>query len=176
MSTASRCPVVLILASIILSWSAVRATADEPAADAVSGVVTGKVQKVGFRAHILRQAIAFNLAGVAENQADGSVHFTLQGSGKRIEEALKAIAAGTDKSADVKVATKPAKPDPALKTFTVVAWTSTTRNITKPYNLVFTLREDGKTVTAKQANSVYHHILADTLEGEDLDKLTEHGD
>jgi Acylphosphatase len=44
---------------------------------AVSGKVTGNVQKVGFRAMIQRQAIRYNLAGSAENDSDGSVKFTL---------------------------------------------------------------------------------------------------
>src|SRR5262249_56268191 len=45
---------------------------------AVSGTVTGNVQKVGFRAMIQKQAIRYNLGGSAENNADVSVRFPLQ--------------------------------------------------------------------------------------------------
>ena len=55
---------------------------------AVSGKVTGKVQQVGFRALIQKQAIQYNLAGSAENSSDASVQFTLQGDNDRVKEAL----------------------------------------------------------------------------------------
>ena len=44
---------------------------------AISGTVTGNDQHVGFRAMIMKQAIEYNLAGFAKNEADGIVHFTL---------------------------------------------------------------------------------------------------
>ena len=40
---------------------------------AVSGIVTGDVQEVGFRAMIQRRAIQYNLAGSVENTNDKSV-------------------------------------------------------------------------------------------------------
>jgi hypothetical protein len=46
---------------------------------AVSGIVTGNVQEVGFRAMIQRRAIRYNLAGSVENKNDKSVQFFLQG-------------------------------------------------------------------------------------------------
>ena len=61
---------------------------------AVLGTVTGNVQKVGFRAMIQKQAIQYNLAGVTENNSDGSVQFSLQGDSDRIKRALKAIRTG----------------------------------------------------------------------------------
>jgi acylphosphatase len=70
---------------------------------AVSGTVTGNVQKVGFRAMIQKQAIQYNLAGVTENNSDGSVQFTLQGDSDRIKRALKAIRTGPKRATEVKV-------------------------------------------------------------------------
>ena len=63
---------------------------------AVSGKVTGKVQQVGFRALIQKQAIQYNLAGSTENNSDGSVQFSLQGDNDRVKQALTTIAAGAE--------------------------------------------------------------------------------
>ena len=46
---------------------------------AISGSVTGNDQHVGFRAMIMKQAIAYNLAGSAKNLPNDVVSFTLQG-------------------------------------------------------------------------------------------------
>ncbi len=75
---------------------------------AVSGIVTGNVQKVGFRAMIQKQAIQHNLAGSAKNVNGNSVRFVLQGLEDRIDQALKAIRKGTKKSSNVKVGTSSA--------------------------------------------------------------------
>ena len=107
---------------------------------AVSGTVTGNVQEVGFRAMIQKQAIQYNLAGSAENNTGGSVRFTLQGDNNRIKQALKTISKGTKKSSNVNVSTSSAAVSQNLKTFTVVGWTSVSRGITHPYDLVFPLR------------------------------------
>jgi len=143
----------------------------QSAPQAISGIVSGKVQQVGFRAMILKQAIQYNLAGTAQNLDNGTVKFGLQGDGQRIEKAVAAIRQGTPKSSDVQVATSPAPADANLTTFTVIAWTSTSRHITNPYNLVFTLRADDSIVSEKEAKAVYHNILKSTLNPEDLQKL-----
>ena len=51
---------------------------------AISATVTGNDQRVGFRAMVMKQAIEYNLAGVAKNDANDIVHFTLQGDADRI--------------------------------------------------------------------------------------------
>ena len=110
---------------------------------AIKGIVSGaKIQKVGFRAMIQKQAIMYNLAGYARNNVpEGTVSISLQGDRHRIDEVLDAIRAGTKKSShDNKVSVTDDALDPSLKTFTVVQWTSTTRDITTPYDLVFQLR------------------------------------
>ena len=109
---------------------------------AVSGIVTGNVQEVGFRAMIQRRAIQYNLAGSVENKNNKSVQFFLQGDEDRIDKALQVIREGTKKASDVNVSVSPASVRPDLQTFTVVGWTSVTRNITHPYDLVFNLRPD----------------------------------
>jgi acylphosphatase len=164
-------PLLSVVLLGVLFHYPVPALAAEPTPTAVSGQVSGKVQKVGFRAMILKQAICFNLAGSAQNHKDGTVEFVLQGDAARIKSALKIIARGTAKSSDVKVKTATTKVDAKLDTFTVVDWTSTSRNITTPYNLVFTLRKDDKKVSEKEAEKEYHKILEKTLSKEDRKKL-----
>jgi acylphosphatase len=161
-----------LLAALLISLTSPTILADSPPA-AISGTVTGKVQHVGFRAMILKQAIEYNLAGTARNQSNGEVLFTLQGKEKRIGHALDAIRKGTKKSSGVKVATSPATLDPNLKTFTVIGWTSTSRCISKPYDLVFNLRPNDRKVDEEEAKKVYNDILKSTLDPDDLKKIDE---
>jgi acylphosphatase len=113
--------------------------------EAISGTVTGNDQHVGFRAMIMKQAIEYNLAGFTKNLPNDVVSFALQGDGKRLNDAVSAIQEGTKKSSDIKVGIAKDKADPSLNAFTIFAWTSTTRNITTPYTLVFHLRSDDET-------------------------------
>jgi acylphosphatase len=164
--------VALLLAAVLASGSALPvASAAGPESQAVSGIVTGNVQKVGFRAMILKQAIKYNLAGSARNTQEGTVQFTLQGDENRIGQAVMAIRDGTRRSSEVNVSTSPAKVDPGLDKFTVIAWTSASRNITNPYDLVFHLRTNDEPISKREAKEVWHEILRSTLKGEDLDKL-----
>ncbi|HLN07946.1 MAG TPA: acylphosphatase [Xanthobacteraceae bacterium] len=157
---------VLTSAPVLLTAAAAGA---EP--QAIAGTVSGNVQKVGFRAMILKQAIEYNLAGSARNNPDGTVQFSLQGDRNRIDRAVMAIRNGTRRSSNVNVSTSPASVEPNLNTFTVIAWTSTSRHITNPYDLVFTLRADDQTMSKKEAKDVWYEILKETLKGEDLKKL-----
>jgi acylphosphatase len=139
--------------------------------EAISGTVTGNVQHVGFRAMIMKQAIEYNLAGFAMNLPNDVVKFTLQGDAKRLTDALSAIQEGTKKSSDIKVNTTQGRIDPALNAFTIYAWTSMTRNITNPYDLVFHLRYDDGNLAPADVKTVWHGILRSTLKGDDLNKL-----
>jgi acylphosphatase len=140
--------------------------------EAISGTVTGNDQHVGFRAMIMKQAIEYNLAGFAKNLPNDVVSFTLQGDPKRLPEAVAAIQEGTKKSSNIKVSTTPAAIDPSLNAFTIFAWTSTSRNITNAYDLVFHLRpNDGKLAQA-DVKTVWRGILQSTLKGDDLKKLS----
>ena len=138
---------------------------------AISATVTGNDQHVGFRAMIMKQAIRYDLAGSAKNDNNDIVRFTLQGDADRIETAVAAIREGTKKSSNIEVSTTEAAVDPALSAFTVIDWTSTSRNITTPYTLVFKLRADDTVVSKAEAKDIWHSILRSTLKGEDLKKL-----
>lgn len=138
---------------------------------AIQATVTGQDQQVGFRALVMKQAIAYNLGGVARNEPNGVVKFTLQGDKDRIDAALPVIQDGTTRSSDLKIATVAVVVNPDLKSFTIVDWTSSSRNITDPYTLVFTLRDDGTEISAKDAKSVWRGILEQTLNAEDRAKL-----
>jgi acylphosphatase len=164
--------VALLLAAVLASGSPLPiASAAGSESQAISGIVSGNVQKVGFRAMILKQAIEYNLAGSARNTNEGTVQFTLQGDENRIGQAVMAIRNGTKRSSDVNVSTSPAKLDPNLDKFTVIAWTSASRNIANPYDLVFHLRTNDEPISKKEAKQVWHEILRSTLKGEDLNKL-----
>jgi acylphosphatase len=138
---------------------------------AISVTVTGDDQKVGFRAMVMKQAIEYNLAGIAKNERNMIVRFTLQGDIKRIDRAIAAIDEGTKRSTGVRVSPTPAEIEPSLKTFTIVDWTSSSRQITNPYTLIFTLRADDVVISPDDAKTVWHGILQKTLKGEDLKKL-----
>jgi acylphosphatase len=167
-----RVALLLVLAAVLASGPALPiASAAGPESQAISGIVSGNVQKVGFRAMILKQAIKYNLAGSAQNTQEGTLQFTLQGDENRIGQTVMAIRNGTKRSSDVNVSTSPAKVDPSLNKFTVIGWTSASRNITHPYDLVFPLRTNDEPISRKEAKEVWHEILRSTLKGEDLDKL-----
>jgi acylphosphatase len=70
---------------------------------AFTATVTGDDQKVGFRAMVMKQAIEYNLAGIAKNDPNMIVRFTLQGDAKRIDQAIAAIEEGTKRSTGVRV-------------------------------------------------------------------------
>ena len=61
--------------------------------------------------------------------------------------------------------------DPKLAIFTVFDWTSTSRQITTPYTLVFRLRDTDDAISDAEAKDVWHDILKTTLKGDDLKKL-----
>ncbi|MGB7713416.1 MAG: acylphosphatase, partial [Pseudolabrys sp.] len=138
---------------------------------AVSGIVTGNVQEVGFRAMIQKRAIEYNLAGSVENnKEDKSVRFILQGDKDRIDQALKAIRKGTKKSSNVNVSVSPAPAKADRNSFTVVGWTSVSRHILHPYNLVFNLRPSNTTIKKGEAKKIWLEICTKTVTGEDSGK------
>ena len=138
---------------------------------AVEATVTGNDQQVGFRALVMKQAIEYNLAGSARNDANEIVHFTLQGDEQRIDLALATIKKGTKKSSDIKITTTSAAIDPDLNAFTIVDWTSSSRNITNKYNLVFKLRAHDAKISPADAKAVWRQILETTLNADDRKKL-----
>jgi acylphosphatase len=144
--------------------------------NAITATVTGnQIQKVGFRAMVQKLAISYNLAGSARNNPDGTVSVTLQGDQEAIARVVAAMKAGSKRSSkDNQVAEVPAEVDSDLKTFTVFAWTSTTRNITTPYDLVFPVRSLDSEISPKDAQAVWNAIAENTLNGDDLAKFRRH--
>ena len=161
----------LIFAAAMLS--AGEASAQQ---EAITGIVSGEaIQKVGFRAMIQKHAIMYDLAGAARNVPDGTVSINLQGGRDRIEKVLEAIRVGSKKSSRNNVVNAASAPlDSALKTFTVYGWTSTSRNINNPYDLVFQLRPANDELTKKEAAAIWNSIAESTLKGDDLDKFKKH--
>jgi acylphosphatase len=139
--------------------------------ESILGTVTGNDQHVGFRAMIMKQAIEYNLAGFTKNRPNNVVDFTLQGDAKRLTDALSAIQEGTKKSSDIKVKTTRETVKLALDVFTIYGWTSTSRSITTPYDLVFHLRPDNAKLAPADVKTVWRGILQSTLKGDDLKKL-----
>jgi acylphosphatase len=139
--------------------------------EAIEATVTGHDQEVGFRALVMKQAIEYNLSGSARNDANEIVHFTLQGHKHRIDSALETIQEGTKRSTDIKLTTTSAAFDPTLNTFTIVEWTSSSRNITNKYNLVFELRADDTAISPTDAKAAWRQILEKTLDADDREKL-----
>lgn len=142
------------------------------AKQAISGTVTGNDQHVGFRAMIMKQAIEYNLGGCTKNEPNDVVSFTLQGDAQRLDDAVEGIREGTKKSSNIEVKTTPVTVDQALDAFTIFDWTSTSRNITNPYDLVFKLRSDDKKLPTADVKTVWQGILKSTLTGDDLKKLS----
>jgi acylphosphatase len=143
---------------------------------AVSGVVSGNVQQVGFRAMIQKQAIKYNLAGSAKNNKDKTVQFRLQGDKSRVNQALDLIRGGTKKSSNVEVTVSKVPVDSTLNTFTVMKWTSVSRHIKTPYDLVFTLRADNTQIKKKAAKSVWLEICNNAVKGKDKGKCEKDDD
>ena len=145
---------------------------------AVSATVTGaQIQQVGFRAMVQKQAITYNLAGSARNNADKTVEVALQGDKDGIDKVVAAMKAGSKKSSkNNTVAEASASVDPNLKTFTVFAWTSTTRNIMTHYDLVFRVRSPDSQISVEAAKAIWNAIAQTTLKGADLDKFNRHLD
>ncbi len=158
---------ILSSQSPVFAPAAGAATSDQ----ALIGTVTGNDQQVGFRAAIMKQAIEYNLGGWARNEPNDVVRFFLQGRPKRLDEAVAAIREGTKKSSNIDVQTTPAAVDPSLDNFTIFQWTSTSRNITNPYDLVFKLRADDGKLSPSEVKEVWHGIFRSTLKGDDLKKL-----
>ena len=139
--------------------------------EAVAATVTGNDQQVGFRAAIMKQAIEYNLAGSARNDANEIVRFILQGDKHRIDSALATLQEGTKRTSDINITTTSAAIDPVLNAFTIVDWTSSSRNITNKYNLIFELRADDTAISPTDAKAAWRQILEKTLKADDLKKL-----
>ena len=163
--------IVQLLAPVLI-WAiaAEGARAANVQQEAITATVIGeKVQKVGYRAMIQKQAIMYNLAGYARNNPDGTVGVMLQGDEDQLIRTLEVISAGNKNSSKANIIGETRVPFEAnLKTFTVFGWTSTSRNISDPYNLVFNLRPANSEISPKDADAIWNSIVESTLKGDDL--------
>ena len=62
----------------------------------VKGFVSGRVQGVGFRYFVMRQAQAEKLYGYVRNLSDGRVEFFLQGAPDSVQKVIGRIRVGPD--------------------------------------------------------------------------------
>ncbi len=164
----------MVLALLAIAGIALPSWAKESAAPyAVTATVAGdKIQKVGFRAMVQRLAIQHNLAGFVRNGPDGTVEVRLEGPRKRVDAVIEAMREGSRKSSQNNdVRQSPAAPTAGLNSFTIQGWTSVSRKISTPYDLVFQLRADGRTISRKAAKEVWNRIALATLKGDDLAKF-----
>jgi acylphosphatase len=167
----------LLLAAVLASGGAMLTGGGASAQQqAFKGTVSGaQIQKVGFRAMVQKEAIMYNLAGSARNNPDGTVTVSLQGDKGRIDQTLDAIRAGNKKSSENNVISPiTATLDPNLRSFTVFGWTSASRNIMNPYDLVFTLRPADDQISRHEAKTIWNDIAKATLKGDDLAKFMKH--
>ncbi len=133
------------------------------AVSAVEGVIRGKVQKVGFRAFIFRQAIQYNLGGVIKNRADGTVHFELQGESEFLHRAVSAIQTGPARADILEVEIKPIPVQSKVTSVTVKGWTSTSRGFEHPVDLVYPLRSGNLAISEGEAHEIYRKIIASAI-------------
>jgi hypothetical protein len=70
----------------------------------------------------------------------------------------------------VNVSTSSAAVSQNLKTFTVVGWTSVSRGITHPYDLVFPLRNPDTVIKKGKVKAIWLKICEGAVKGEDTGK------
>jgi len=86
---------------------------------AVRGLVSGRVQGVGFRWFVQHMARSQELVGHVRNLPDGRVEFRAQGSARDVEYLVKAVNRGPAGSRVDGVESYDIEIDPALQTFDI---------------------------------------------------------
>ncbi|MCS7365135.1 MAG: acylphosphatase [archaeon GB-1867-035] len=92
---------------------------NNPQTQALQITVTGKVQRVGYRRHILDLAQELNLNGYIKNQPDGSVQIFIQGPKEKLQEFIKRIRKPPLGKVET-IQIKEAKTNPKIKTFKII--------------------------------------------------------
>jgi len=92
---------------------------NNPQIQALNITVTGKVQRVGYRRHILDLAQELNLNGYIKNQPDGTVQIFIQGPKEKIEAFIKRIRKPPLGKVET-IQIKEAKINPKIKTFKII--------------------------------------------------------
>jgi acylphosphatase len=86
----------------------------------IHGLVTGRVQGVGYRAYVRSTALGLGIAGWTRNLPDGRVELSAQGSREALEELEDALWAGPPLSKVSDLRLEPEPVDPALESFVVL--------------------------------------------------------
>ena len=71
-----------------------RDSTDEGDAERLDALLRGRVQGVGFRVFVAREARRLGLAGWVRNEADGAVHVVAQGPSADLDALLAALREG----------------------------------------------------------------------------------
>jgi acylphosphatase len=74
--------------------------------DRVRVVVEGRVQGVGFRAFVLREARVLGLGGAVWNRTDGAVELEAEGDRMRLEELVETLRRGSRAAAVTGITTE----------------------------------------------------------------------
>ena len=82
---------------------------DSKSISCIKGLVSGRVQGVGFRYFVMCQARSAELSGYVRNLNDGKVEFLLQGSDEAVTAVIEQIHRGPEYSQvlDVKLNSEP---------------------------------------------------------------------
>jgi acylphosphatase len=81
--------------------------------------VFGRVQRVGYRRHVLDSAQELGLSGYVRNEKDGSVTVFVQGDDAAVEKFIEKLKTPPQPAHVKSLEVKDARPRPALKYFTI---------------------------------------------------------
>jgi acylphosphatase len=81
--------------------------------------VFGRVQRVGYRRHVLDSAQELGLSGYVRNEKDGSVTVFVQGDDAAVEKFIEKLKTPPQPAHVKSLEVKDARPRPALKHFTI---------------------------------------------------------
>jgi acylphosphatase len=81
--------------------------------------VFGRVQRVGYRRHVLDSAQELGLSGYVRNEKDGSVTIFVQGDDAAVEKFIEKLKTPPQPAHVKSLEVKDARPRPALKYFTI---------------------------------------------------------
>ena len=87
---------------------------------ALAGVVTGRVQGVGFRWETRRQAVDLGIAGWVRNRRDGSVEVLIQGPRQAVDRMASWLRRGPAGAVVRSVALDPTPVDATLAGFEIL--------------------------------------------------------
>ena len=92
---------------------------DPKAICSVKGVVSGRVQGVGFRYFVMCQARSEELLGYVRNLNDGTVEFMLQGSNDAVNRVIEQIHRGPEHSRVLDVSMEALEQTESLSNFII---------------------------------------------------------